>query len=42
MGQETRRGSKEVRKPKKAKEKVIAAAPSIKGVGATLSPSKKN
>jgi len=41
MGQEQRRGSKEVRKPKKAKEKIIAAAPSLKGVGATFSPAKK-
>ncbi|WP_269069090.1 hypothetical protein [Aurantimonas coralicida] len=41
MGQEQRRGSKELRKPKKAKEKVIAAAPTLKGVGATPNPSKK-
>ena len=31
MAQEQRRASREVRKPKKEKEKVTAAAPSLKG-----------
>jgi hypothetical protein len=41
MSQEHRKGSKELRKPKKAKDKVIAAAPSLKGLSANPAPSKK-
>ncbi|WP_280137913.1 hypothetical protein [Aureimonas altamirensis] len=40
MGEKSR-GSKEARKPKKVKEKVIAAAPSLKGGISSTQPAKK-
>ena len=42
MAQEQKRGSREVRKPKKVKDKAIAAAPSLKGsLTPVASPGKK-